>query len=326
MGILVKTFIKVAVGASAIAALSFGPAAAFAVSGATLPAGNTIYQANYSENPSALWSTAADGTATVIGTPATTGIGSTTDGAYNIATGKSYVVCKGYDGPCTLWEADVTTGQFTRIARITGDAGDTYNCDAFDIAPDGTAWITMYREDAPTNTGTLAQLDLTDGTTSNAVSITGMRDGISWIAIHPTSGVVYAGDFRQNTFTLNAATGALSLISLGTDLGLGKGYNIYDAAFDSAGILWLTAWDDDTELFSADVTDFAATFSSQGMIQIEGSGSNTGTDSLWIARSGVTPAPELASTGVDVAAPLALGFGILGLGLTAFSIRRARRA
>jgi len=320
----VKTFIKVAIGASTIAALSFGPSAAFAVSGATLPAGETIYQANYSENPSALWSTAADGTATVIGTPATSGIGDTTDGAYNAATGKSYVVGKGYDGPCTLWEADVTTGQFTRIARITGAEGDTHDCDAFDIAPDGTAWITMYDEQASTNTGTLAQLNLTDGTTSNAVSITGMRDGISWIAIHPTSGVVYAGDFRKNLFTLNAETGALSIVALGADLDLAKGYNIYDAAFDSAGLLWLTAWDEGTELFTADVSDFAATLSSQGMIQIEGSGANTGTDSLWITHA--VAVPELASTGFDASAPLTFGFGILGLGMATFMIRRARRA
>ncbi|MEQ1735252.1 MAG: hypothetical protein ABL886_02330 [Rhodoglobus sp.] len=309
--------VKVALVAAVITALGAMSTAAHAAGPVALPAGDTIYQANYSDDPAALWTTASDGTATVIGTPATSGLSQVVDGAWNPSTGKSYVIGNGYDGPCELWEANLTTGQFTLIAAITGDEGDTYNCDAFDIAPDGTAWVSLY--DSGTD-GYLAQLNLTDGTTSAAVPFSGLGNGVTWIAIQPSTGVVFLGDWDNALYTVDTATGAATIVDSSSTYGA----SIYDAAFDSTGRLWLTGWPETTELLSADVANFGASLVVQGAILVGGDGDVTGTDSLWIVRG---PAPAaLASTGVDSSIVLAGGFSMLVLGFGAIALRRSRRA
>jgi LPXTG-motif cell wall-anchored protein len=304
---------KFALVAASVVALSGVSTAAYAAAPVDLPAGDTIYQVNYNGDPAAVWTTASDGTATVIGTPSTT-LEQVVDGAWNPATNRAYIIVNGYEGPCELWEVALATGDVTFVATITGGNGDTFNCDAFDIAPDGTAWVTMYDGDTPT----LAKLNLADGTTTDAVAITGASE-ISWIVIHPTTGVVYLGSFAADLYTIDPTTGVATFVESAS-----VGDSVYDAAFDSAGRLWLTSWPDNTELLSADVADFAASIVSQGFITVGGSGDNTGTDSLMIVRG---PAPAvLASTGLDATMPLVAGLGLLVLGAGALAIRRTRHA
>lgn len=313
-----KTLTKTALIAVSVAALgSFSTAAYAAGEPATLPAGDTIYQASYSDEPIALWTTASDGTATLVGTPVTEDLFEVTDGAWNPVTGTAYIVGNGYEGPCELWSADLTTGAFTYIADITGDDGPTFNCDAFDIGPDGTAWVTMYDEG---NTGVLTKLNLTDGTTTEPVALSGLDQGPSWIVVQPSTGVLFLGDWDTNLYTVNTTTGAATVVSAPIDLS-----STYDAAFDSAGRLWITSWPDQTRLLSADVADFSGTIVEQGDIQIDGSGDDTGTDSLWIVRA-PAPAPALADTGVDATLPLIAGLGLLLVGGIALVARRTRRA
>lgn len=310
---------KVALVAASVVALASVSTAAHAADPVDLPAGDAIYQANYSTDPTALWTTASNGTATVIGTPSTF-IPEVVDGAWNPVTNRSYLIGDGYSGPCELWEANLTTGALTFVAVITGGNGPTYNCDAFDVAPDGTAWVTMYDDFVDTSyTGVLAKLNLSDGTTSDPVTITGVVGGISWIVVQPSTGVMFLGSFGGDLYTVNTTTGAITPVdSVVTDASL------YDAAFDSSGRLWITGWPDYTELYSANVADFATSFVSQGPITIGGSGNDTGTDSLWIVRG---PAPAvLAATGVDATVPLIGGFALLMLGAAALGIRRSRRA
>ena len=308
------TAAKFALVAASVVALSGISTAAYAAAPVDLPAGDTIYQVNYSADPAAVWTTASDGAATVIGTPSTS-LDQVVDGAWNPATNRAYIIVNGYSGPCELWEVALTTGDVTFVATITGDNGDTFNCDAFDIAPDGTAWVTMYDGDTPT----LAKLNLTDGTTTEAVPITNNPSTISWIVIQPSTGVLYLGSFAADLYTIDPTTGVATFVESAS-----VGDSVYDAAFDSAGRLWLTSWPDNTELLSADVADFAASIVSQGPITVGGSGEDTGTDSIMIVRG---PAPAaLASTGLDATMPLIAGLGLLVLGAGALAIRRTRRA
>lgn len=310
------TAAKVALVAASVIALGGVSTAAYAADPVSLPAGDTIYQANYSSDPTLLWTTASDGTATVVGT-STTAIVDVVDGAWNPVTNRSYLIGNGYEGPCELWEVDVTTGALTLVATITGDDGPTFNCDAFDIGPDGTAWVSMYDADG---SGVLAKLNLTDGTTSDPVAVSGLSGNLSWIVIQPSTGVMFVGTFEADLYTVDPATGVLTHVEAAS---LGGETATYDAAFDSNGRLWITGWPDSTELYSADVADFGASTVSQGAILIDGSSTETGTDSLWIVRG---PAPALAATGVDATLPLVGGLGLLVLGAGALVIRRTRRA
>ena len=309
------TAAKVALVAASVIALGGVSTAAYAADPVDLPAGDVIYQANYNSDPTALWTTASDGTATAIGS-STTGVSQVVDGAWNPVTNRSYLIGNGYDGPCELWEVDVATGALTLIATITGDDGDTFNCDAFDIAPDGTAWVTMYDGG---NSGVLAKLDLTDGTTSEPVALTGLNSSLSWIVIQPSTGVMFIGTFALELYTVDPSTGAATLVASAD-----AGVTTYDAAFDSNGRLWITAWPGiGTVLYSADVADFGASLVEQGPITVDGSSTSTGTDSLWIARA---PAPALAATGLDATVPLVAGLGLMMLGAAALVVRRTRRA
>lgn len=312
---------------AAVGALAcVGSAASAAPLAVTLPATDLIYQGNYDKSPSQMWTTASNGAAAVIGTPATTGLSQSTDGAWDPSTGKSYVIGNGYDGPCELWGADTTTGQFTFIANITASGGPSNNCDAFDIAPDGTAWITIY--DTNTPSGSLAKLNLTDGTTTDLVALSGLTTAApTFIAIQPTSGVMYLSDWSSNVFTVDTATGALTPFADGSGY---EGPTPYDAAFDSAGRLWITTWGQTPALYSTDIADYANSMVLQGSILLPGdpNGETTGTDSLWIDRgvvAAVPVVPALASTGIDTTGPLGAGLGLLVLGFGAFALRRTRR-
>lgn len=255
-----------------------------------------------------------------MGTPGSDNIPSVTDGAWDPVTGKSYIIGNGYEGPCELWEADTTTGTFTYLFDIVFSVEEpTYDCDAFDIAPDGTAWVTLFDGEI------LTKLNLADGTTSDGVPISDTA-GVSWIAVQPSTGVVYLGDWSDDLYTIDPATGATTLVAAWPN---NDGPGWYDAAFDSNGRLWITGWPEgDTFLYSADVADFANTFVVQGPIQIEGSSADTGTDSLWITRGGPDPVvePALAATGLETAGALGAGLALLVLGAGAFAVARTRRA
>ena len=313
-----KTLTKAAIAAITIAGLGSISTVAYAADPVDLPVGDIIYQGSYDLDPSALWSTAADGSATLIGTPETTGLEDSTDGAWDPTTGKSYVVGNGYDGPCELWAADVTTGQFTYLFDITVPDPEvpTENCDAFDIAPDGTAWITLFAGQA------IAKLNLTDGTTSDHVEILGEYGGVSWIAVQPTTGTVFLGDFSTDAYTIDPATGVLTVVGDADDAVEGTWY---DAAFDSAGRLWITSWPEDTALYSTDVADFVANIAFQGLIDGD---FPTGTDSIWIPRAPVVAPvePALAATGLETTGALGAGLALLVLGAGAFVVARTRRA
>ncbi len=324
-----KTLTKTALVAISIAALGTVSTAAYAASDpAALPEGDVIYQASYSDEPTLLWTTAADASATVVGTPAP-GPEDVTDGAWDPTTGKSYVIGNGYEGPCEIWEANTTTGTFEYIADIITPGDPSNDCDSFDIAPDGTAWITFFNGDF------LGKVDLATGAVTDAVEITGDNDGASWIAIQPTTGVVFLGDWDENLFTIDPTTGVVTLVVADES----EGYiSWYDAAFDSDGLLWITGWPDGTVLFTADVANFSSTLNLQGWITIDGDDDDTGTDSLWIDRgfvppvSPVTPVvpepakPVLAATGLDTAGALGAGAALVLLGFGAFAMARLRRA
>ena len=313
-----KTLTKTAIAAIAIAALASVSTAAYAADPVDLPAGDVIYQGSYSGEPALLWSTAADGSATLIGTPETTGLDDSTDGAWDPTTGKSYVIGNGYDGPCELWEADVATGQFTYLFDITvpNPEEPTADCDAFDIAPDGTAWVTLFAGEV------IAKLNLTDGTTSAHVEIQGEFAGVSWIAVQPSTGTVYLGDFSTEVYTIDPATGVLTFVGDADDAVEGTWY---DAAFDTSGRLWITTWPEDTALYSTDVADFVANVAFQGIIDGD---FPTGTDSIWIPRAPVVAPvePVLAATGLETTGALGAGLALLVLGAGAFVVARTRRA
>jgi len=328
----VKTLTKTAFVALTIAALGTVSSAAYAASDpAVLPEGDVIYQASYFDEPTLLWTTASDASATVVGTPAP-GPQDVTDGAWDPSTGKSYVIGNGYDGPCEIWEANTTTGTFEFITDIDGYGEISADCDAFDIAPDGTAWVTIYNGDY------LAKVNLLDGTLSGVVEISGLHQGVSWITVQPSTGVVFVGDWNEDLFTIEPTTGALTIVS--EAINESADLDWYDAAFDSNGRLWITGWPDGTALFSADVADFVGTVALQGWITIAGEGegeeADSGTDSLWIDRgfeapvAPVTPVepakPVLAATGFDSAGVLGAGAALLMLGFGAFAVARVRRA
>ncbi len=313
---IVKTLTKTAIAAVSVAALCGVSTAAYAATAANLALADVMYQSSYSDEPAALWTTASNGAATVVGVPATIDLFDNVDGAWNPTDGSSYVIGNGYEGPCELWSANTTTGQFELVAVITGDAGDTFDCDAFDIAVDGTAWVTMYDTESPT----LAKLNLTDGTTSDAVSLTGDFERVSWLAIQPSTGTFFLGDFSGNVSTVDPTTGVTTAYAATPD----NENSFYDAAFDSNGRLWITGWPDNTELYSTDIADYTASFVSQGAILIDGSGDLTGTDSLWIARGGADPAPALAATGIDAGSTLIAGLLVLLVGAGAIVVTRRR--
>ena len=304
----------------ALGALVGSIAFASPASAATLPADDEMYSVEYVNNPNDLlmWRVSPGVPTTiaeVAGSPVP-GPVEITDSAYDPTTKTAYVIGSGYTTPCSLWSVTTAPAALTYIADVTVDGTEPVapTCSAFDILPDGTAYVVV-------DDSFLATINLATGIVTTVAELTSEDEpfvDISWIKYDAITDTSFAMDYDGVLFELNLTTGVLTFIAEFDLAGAGS----YDADIDSAGTLWFQAWNQFVGLWSFDPANPAATLTSEGG-EVEGWES----DSLWIvpaAAVAVEPKPELAATGASDVAAIAVGsLTLFALGALLFLRRRA---
>jgi LPXTG-motif cell wall-anchored protein len=267
--------------AGAMLLLGAGPASA-----AELPPGSTLYVIG--EN--AVYTSTSDGSLTLLGN--LPDLNNVYGADWDATTGVAYFFTSGL--ACDLYRLDVTTGAATFVAELEFD-----NCDALDVAADGTLRIAD-------DSGTISTVDKTDGTTISDITV---DPQVGWISQAP-SGAFYIGDYSGFLYTLDPNTGDTVQIAHPT------GY-IESADFDTDGTLWMSVELAFCQgLASLSLADPEESFTPQGEF---GEDKNTCVQGYALFVVPGDPAPALPATGPDnVIAPLALAGLVLVLGLVAY--------
>ncbi len=287
---------------------------------ATLPADDEMFSVEYLEEGStgSIWQVSPDSP-----TPITEVAGSPVampaeivDSAYDPTTGAAYVIGNGYSTPCTLWSVTVDPPALTFIANITDGTDPVVpDCNAFDILPNGTAYVTH-------GATTLATINLATGIVTDVAELTNEEQSasVSWIKYDPATDTTFAMGNGGEFYELDLATGILTFL---TDLELDEAAT-YDADIDSAGTIWFQAWGFWVSTWSFDPADPVATVTQESE-EFEGWGSDT----LWIMpaeaeEESVVTDPELADTGATDGAVLLFGsLALMTLGAALVLRRRA---
>lgn len=298
--------------ASMAGAVALVAAGALPATAATLADGDELYA--YSDVDGLFSSTDAGGL---------TLIGEDTDhwawGAdYDPVTGLAYFFDDSVT-PCTLYSLDIATGADTLIGPVTDGVTDYEDCDGVDITAAGDIWLAVESTD-------LVRVSPLDASVLQVVSVTGFTDQqeIAFIATDPTTGILYAGDYDSNVFSIDKTTGAATYLAT-TDY-------IESGDFDSAGTFWYLGEGSGCEngLYSFDPTDIAGTAHFQGDLRDDG-----GCIGAWalFTKSVVAPPtdppaptePSLAATGAPDGWPVAgLAALLLVLGFTISRTARRR--
>ena len=221
---------------------------------------------------------------------------------YDPTTGKAFFFEDG--NPCTLYSLDIVTGVSTEIGPVGGE-GDFNECDALDVAQDGTLRIGDQQ-------GRVLTVDKTTGATISSV-LSDITD-LSFIT-QAADGTFYAGTYSFGLYTFDPTTGAGTPIL--------SGLNYYEtASIDSSGTLWISSSGDNCGqgLWSLDVTDPVASLLFEGDF-LEGEDCAS-VYALFV--SGPAPAPQLAATGSTPAIEFA-PFAVLALLVGAGALALARR-
>jgi hypothetical protein len=297
---------KYAIPASALAIVAVLVAAPTAASASTLPDGQSMYGYQggfYGIN-------AADAALTPIGP--STAFGNGTYGMdYSDQDGVAYFFVD--STPCEFYSLDITTGIETDIGPIVDGATDSDNCDALDVAPDGTVYVG--------SVDTVYEIDTTNGSASAAHVLSGdALDGqMGWLATDPTTGILYVGDYNGNIFSLNTTTWAATIVASGV------GY-IESGDFDANGVFWFSGSGPDTQGLNSLLLSDPTNVTSYGSFADGGGGVSI--FALFVQGGTAAPKPALAATGSDngVLLPLGVGASILllaGAGAILVARRRA---
>lgn len=205
---------------SAIAAMFGGLAlvmvGAVPANAATLPDGDILYV--YAED-AGLFTSTDTGALTSVGGGADLGAWGAD---YDPVTGLAYFFDDD-ENPCDLYSLDLETGVETLIGPITDGVTEYANCDGFDISASGDIWLTGFPNE-------LLRVSPVDASVLEVGNVTGMVDEIAFIATDPTTGILYAGDYDSDIYTIDTVTWAATLVA-DTDY-------IQSGDFDSVGTFW----------------------------------------------------------------------------------------
>ncbi len=226
-----------------------------------------------------LYTSTADGVLTQVAP--LTDIDSVYGADWDPTTGLAYFFNDGL--LCDLYSLDVTTGVATLVGPL-----EFGNCDALDVAADGTLRV-------GSDNGVIYTIDKTNGSTISDITVS---IELSFLAQAP-SGVFYVGDYAGVLYTLDTSTGDTVEVATPNDY-------TESADFDRAGTLWMSVNGDECQgLGSLSLADPEGSYVVEGDF-LDG-GSCISGYALFLA-----PAPALPATGS--AAPTA-GVVLAGLAL-----------
>jgi len=325
--------------------LSMGSAAQAAVTPGTLATGDTLYTLQCDDNSNPILMS-VDPT-TLVATGIGTGSASYTCGsqvAYNPVDKKAYYTYWG-SSPYSLASIDLTTGVSTIVGEFVLNTDNTVHPDIYAMAIDSLGHVFGYSGDRK-----LYSIDLSTGVCTYIADVLDSNSNptayIYGLAFSPDN-VLYAVEYADNgrLLSINTTTGAATTVvdDYNSLVGTNRSESL---AFDSNGTLFLEVdGSNNSELWSADVTNFAST-----VTQVMGSGTGNytgnflydGTDdatvnptsfyneSIFIVPGATTPTPTptLAATGVDGAVSAttgAIAFAMVAAGSLIVARRKATK-
>ncbi|CAB4560881.1 unannotated protein [freshwater metagenome] len=199
--------------------------------------------------------------------------------AYNAVDGKIYVID---------WTVGVDLAVFDPVAK-TLTLIDAFDCDPYTLAIDasGNAWV--WDDD----TDNLRPVNLGNAVCGDGVGVVSGTDSFYGMAFAP-NGTLYGANYSNGEIgTISTTTGAFaqvgsSAMPSGDNAGL---------TFDSSGIAWVIDEVNNSEIYSADITDYAGTKQLTG--QLTSNGTEFYSEAIVV---GPLSTPKLPDTGADSAA------------------------
>lgn len=252
-------------------------------------------------------------------------------GGFDPVTGKTWIISSDV---CQLWtlDNDGSTVSVWDIQAITSDATWSY-CSAVLVNQDGTAYLTGWNSAH----GYLIHLNLVTGAIIGSPVIAGIDPGEAWItglSKNPITGEYWAsttdeGQINAGLYPIDMTTGQLD-ISRYIDT---VDFVPWDIAFDSSGLLWMSAWARADNAFSIKTIDLSAANPLLSIYDFGSLGLNTGIwsdgpDALWFTSVQEPPtqiSPQLANTGSVPLQYLEIACAFLSAGLIliiAFKLRK----
>ncbi len=295
-----------------------------------LPSGDALYTVPCWETDDGLQLMSIDavsGAATPVGAAELVGTGCSYDLSWNPVDGLAYGLSDfmSVDSVSTqfLYSVDVITGEITIIGPYVTAADGLGPIGSFVIGLDGTAY-------GVGESGLLATIDLATGEATMVGTIAGMGSSDYWgSAVDPNTGLFYAIGISGDLLRFDPV--ALTSEVVGTvPRPAGVAFQ-YGLTIDSAGTAWIVSSPAGEQDPSAASALWSTPLASPGAPELSGSFITT-TDtpitfySFEIFSTWSPPAPQLAATGSEASALVAvgaLGFGLLAAGSLALVRRRA---
>lgn len=326
-----KSASSVAVIAVAAVLVMLGAPAANAAPPASPPSGQSLYAIDCDNFGPQLWSVAPSGASTPIGTSYLAGSSDCAGGVQTSpVTGITYFIYYPHVGAEQLATINLTTGNVTTIAALSGDTSNAWQ---LMITNSGAAFVTQ--------NDFLFSIDLATGVTTNVGSMAPATAGA--VGYNPLTDTIYAIDSANAVaiYTIDRTTGASTNTGLGgnwpvaTCLSGGTSPGRPDGiSFDAAGFGWIQSDSCDSDIMSVDMTTGSASmvgelFDSTGTLYPTAP-HDFYSESLFFGPApvvAVTPTPAgLAATGTDsTAISLAGGFAVVAAVLGMALIARRRR-
>jgi len=231
--------------------------------------------------------------------------------AYNAVDGLMYVADSG-NNELEVFDPEAQT--LTFVDEFS--AGCLVAALAIDAS--GNAWV------YDNSSETLRPVNLEDATCGTGV---GVSDGggahVFFAMAFAPNGTLYGISGDDGTIgTINTTTGAFTQVGSSAMAGADGD----DLKFDSTGTAWVLDWSNNSELYSADIANYAGTADPSGQLTYGGS-------DFYASAIAVLPAPEdpeteteeLADTGADEVARVAIGVAAAGLIALGAAVRIVRR-
>lgn len=305
-----KKSIQLALGTAVSAALLLASNPAFAAP-RSLPAGEALYAFSCDgyDEPAVGIVDVATGAATEV-VPSIDGQCFSSP-AYNAVDGKIYVIDWTGDDGLAVFDPQAKT--LTYIAAFATTGPDV--CDPYTLAIDasGNAWVW---DDETKN---LRPINLTSAACGTGVGVVASGSTFYGMAFAP-NGTLYGADYSNGQIgTISTTTGAFAQVgSSATAPGDNAGLT-----FDSSGIAWVIDEVNNSEIYSADITNYAGTKQLSG--QVSFNGTDYYTEAIVVGPVSTPPTPALPNTG---SASVALGVagiaaaGVIALGVAMMLVRR----
>jgi LPXTG-motif cell wall-anchored protein len=299
-----KKSIQIALGTAVSAALLLASTPAFAAH-RSLPAGEALYAFGCDGvgEPAVGLVDVATGAVTEV-VPRTAGQCYSSP-AYNAVDGKIYVID---------WTTDDQLAVFDPVAQTYTLVGEfSANCEPFGLAIDasGNAWV------YDSNGENFKPVSLENAACGTGVGSPGAH--FYAFAFGP-NGTLYGLNNNTGYFgTISTSTGAFTPFGSVPPFTNGAG----GLTFDSSGTAWVLNWDNNAEIYSADINDYVGTAELSG--QLTFNGTDYFSEAIVVGPVSTPSAPVLPDTGSDSVALGVTGLaaaGVIALGVAMMIVRR----